>query len=134
MASAGAVWRVVLLALIFSVLYLSKLAFMLFIFSVFVWFIGFEAVHQLVEVNLVALEFGAIDAGEFSFAVDGYATSAAHTGSVNHNRVQADDSGDIQGPGQFRYGLHHNDGAGAVNGVNLPNDFSQGVCYEAFFA
>jgi hypothetical protein len=101
---------------------LVELALVVFVFfedSAFAVFIGFEAVHKLVEVDFVAIEFRAVNAGEFSLFIDSYATAAAHTSAIDHNRVQADDSGDIEGPGQFRYHLHHYHRACAINGIDF---------------
>ena len=46
--------------------------------------------HKVVEIDLVAVEIGPVDAREFDHFADLHATSTAHTGSVDHDRVEAD--------------------------------------------
>ena len=42
--------------------------------------------HQVVEVDLVAVEVGAVDAGELDLVADLDAAAAAHAGAVDHDR------------------------------------------------
>src|SRR5579862_5130086 len=65
--------------------------------------------HQHCEIHLVPIELGAVDAGEFTLTINEHAAAAAHAGSVNHDRVQADDGVDVLLTGHLRYGLHHHD-------------------------
>ena len=58
--------------------------------------VGAEAVREFGEVDLVAVEFGAVDAGEFRLAADGDAAAAAHAGAVHHDGVEGDDGGDVR--------------------------------------
>ena len=68
------------------------------------------AQRQLVEIHQVAVEIGAIHAGELHLAADRDAARSAHAGAVHHDRVQADDGGDAERAGDFAAGLHHRDG------------------------
>ena len=46
---------------------------------------------ELVEVDQVAVELGAVDTGELGLPADRHAAAAAHAGAVDHERVQRDD-------------------------------------------
>ena len=62
---------------------------------------------QLLEVDLVAVEVGAVDAGELDLAVDGDAARAAHAGAVDHDRVQRHHGLHAERPGGLDAGVHH---------------------------
>ena len=110
---------------------------MFLVLLILVSLIGLQPVHQLIEVNLVAVEFGAIDAGKLAFAVDSNPAAPAHSRSVNHNRIQTYDSRDIHWPGQLRYRLHHYYGSRTVNSVHFRlrvfDKLPQCVCNESLF-
>ncbi len=63
--------------------------------------------HQVVEVHLVAVEVGPVDAGELDLVADLDAAAAAHAGAVDHHRVQADDGLDLVCARRFGAALHH---------------------------
>ena len=52
--------------------------------------IGVPPGQKVRPVDLMAIEFRAIDAGKFGLAVDDYAAYAAHASSIDHYRVQSD--------------------------------------------
>ena len=66
-----------------------------------------QARHQVVEVDQVAVEVGAVDAGELHLVADLDAAAAAHAGAVDHHRVQADDGADAVRPRRLGAALHH---------------------------
>src|SRR5665811_1561890 len=47
--------------------------------------------HQQIEVDLVPVELGSVDADEPGLAADADPAAAAHAGAVNHDRVEADE-------------------------------------------
>jgi len=87
--------------------------------------IHFLAVDQFLEVHLMAVKFRPVHADEFRFPRDGRAAAAAHTGSIHHDGVQADDRADIVGPGDVRYGTHHDHRTDADNFINLLPFFNE---------
>ena len=70
-----------------------------------------KARQELVPVDDVAVDLGAVDAGVFAHHlavdVDRHHARAAHAGGVDHDRVQAGDGLDAVGLGQFAYRAHH---------------------------
>src|SRR5208283_2767968 len=48
------------------------------------------ALHQNREVDAVRVKFRPVNAGEFTLAFYQHAATAAHSGAVDHDRVQAD--------------------------------------------
>src|SRR5436305_14148329 len=52
--------------------------------------------HEHVEVDVVRVELGAVDACELALAADEDAAAAAHPGANDHDRVQADDRADAR--------------------------------------
>ena len=66
-----------------------------------------EAGHEVVEVHLVRVEVGAVDARELDAVADLDAAAAAHAGAVDHHRVEAHDRADLAGPRDFGARLHH---------------------------
>ena len=79
--------------------------------------VGGLAPGELVEVDQVAVELGAVDAGELGLAADGDAAAAAHAGAVDHDRVQRDDGLDAVLAREVGDGLHHGYGADGVDGL-----------------
>ena len=59
--------------------------------ALFILAVGLKTKHQLVVVDLVPVELGAVHAGELGFASHRDAAPAAHAGAVHHDRIQADD-------------------------------------------
>jgi len=74
---------------------------------------------QLGEVDEVAVEVGAVDAGELRLATDGHAAGAAHAGAVDHDRVQRDHRLHAEGARDLRAGPHHREGADRHDEVGL---------------
>ena len=70
-----------------------------------------KAFHSLVEINLMTVEFGTVDAGETHLAAHGDAAGAAHTRAVDHHRVERHDGGQRVLLGEQRDELHHRQGA-----------------------
>ena len=66
------------------------------------------AAHELVIIDLVAVKIRAVDTGELHLAAD---RDAAHTGSVDHDRVQRNDGLDAERLGRLGDKLHHRDRA-----------------------
>jgi hypothetical protein len=54
----------------------------------FILDIGPASAHQHLPINGMAVEFWAIDAGKFRFPPHLAAASTAHTGTIDHNRVE----------------------------------------------
>ncbi len=65
------------------------------------------AQRQLVEIHQMAVEIGAVHAGEFHFAAHRHAARSAHPGAIHHDRIQADYGGHAERPRGLRAGLHH---------------------------
>ena len=103
----------------------------------FLSLIGGVSVHQLVIVNLMSVEVGAVNAGEFDLSADGDPASAAHTRAVNHDGVKAYDGLYAVGLCGKLNELQHGDGADGDYGVILVSgldELFELVRYEAFFA
>ena len=79
--------------------------------------IGGLTAGELVEVDQVTVELGAVDAGELDLAAHRHAAAAAHAGAVDHERVERDDGLDAVGAGEIGDGLHHGHGADGVDGL-----------------
>ena len=60
------------------------------------------AQRQLVEIHQVAVEIGAIHAGEFHLAAHRHAARPAHAGAIHHDGIQADHGGDAERPRGLR--------------------------------
>ena len=78
--------------------------------------IHLAALEALVPVDLVAVEVGAVDAGELRLAADSEAAAAAHACAVNHDGAHRDGGGDTIRLGGLGDKLHHDGGA---NGEDL---------------
>src|SRR5579864_3209319 len=50
--------------------------------------VGAVAEREQVEVDLVGVELRAVDAGEYGLAAYGDAAAAAHSGAVDHDRIE----------------------------------------------
>ena len=71
--------------------------------------------HEIVEIDLVRIEFGPVDAGELDVVADSYAAPAAHAGAVDHDRIHADDGLNAERAGRLGAGLHHDGRANRDN-------------------
>ena len=65
---------------------------------------------ELVEVDLVSVEVGAVDARESHLAAHRHPAAAAHPGAVDHDRVQAHDRADPARPRDPGACSHHRQG------------------------
>ncbi len=63
--------------------------------------------QQLLEVDQVAVEIRAIDAGKLDLAAHGDAARAAHAGAVHHDRVERDHGLHAERPRRLDAGIHH---------------------------
>ena len=88
--------------------------------------VGALSCQQQIPVDLVSVEIRSVDAGELCFAAHGYPAAAAHTGAIDHYRVQADDGLYAEGFGGFGTELHHNARADG----DYPVDF---LAFKQFF-
>ncbi len=77
------------------------------------------ALHHQVEVDLVGVELGAVDADELALAADRDAATAAHPGAVDHDRVERHDGRDLVLLGHQRDELHHDRGPDGDHQVGL---------------
>ncbi len=75
--------------------------------------------QQLLEVDLMAVEVGPVDAGELHLAADGDAARAAHAGAVHHDRVEGDHGLDPERPRRLDAGIHHRHRADRDDEVGL---------------
>ena len=69
----------------------ADFAFMFVIFFqrlCFLFFIGVHSFHHQVEVDFMSVKFRTVNADEFCLAADFNSASAAHSGAVNHNRIE----------------------------------------------
>ena len=66
-----------------------------------------RALHRLVKINLVAVEFRSVHAGEFHFAAHHQTAGAAHAGSVHHNGIHGNHGGDAELFSQLAGKFHH---------------------------
>ena len=62
---------------------------------------------ELLEIDLVAVEVRAVDAGELDVAADRHAARAAHAGAVHHDGVERHHGLDAERPGGLGAGVHH---------------------------
>ena len=77
------------------------------------------AQHQLLEVHLVGVEFGPVDADELGLFPDGGPAAAAHPRAVDHDRIEAHYRLEVVGSGRLRNRPHHDDGADREDQVDL---------------
>ena len=102
--------------------------------------LAFEALlpqHQLVEVDLVPIEIGTVDAGEFHLAADRDPARSAHARAVDHDRIQADHRANAARTGELSTGLHHRqrpDGNDLFDIIVLLEDLVQDYGDEALGA
>ena len=102
--------------------------------------LAFEALlaqRQLVEVDQVAVEIGAVHAGELHLAADGDAARSAHARAVDHDRIEADDGRDAERAAGLAARLHHRDGADGDHFADVLfalQDFGERVGDEALAA
>ena len=95
------------------------------------------AQRQLVEVDQVAVEIGAIHAGELHLAADRDAARPAHSGAIHHDRVQADDVGMPNGRLTSLHAFiigNRADGHDFADVLFVLQDLGQGVGDEALAA
>jgi len=81
--------------------------------------VHFLAKDQFREVYQVCVKFRAVDADELRLAAYGGAAAAAHTGTVDHDRIEADDGIDPRRTGHVADGFHHDNRADAHDKSNL---------------
>ena len=85
----------------------------------------------------MAVKIRAVDTGELHLAADRDAAAAAHTGSVDHDRVQRNDGLDAERLGRLGDKLHHRDRADGEDLVILDTGLKQLLQldgHEAVFA
>ena len=70
------------------------------------------------EVDVVGIEFRAVDARELRFSTHVDPTPAAHAGSVDHDRIQRRDGFDLVRPRHFGDGSHHRHRPSGENSVD----------------
>ena len=61
---------------------------MFFMFFLFKRLIRIQSFHHQVEIDLVPVEFGPVNANELGFSVIFDSAAAAHAGAVNHNCIE----------------------------------------------
>src|SRR5579864_6948743 len=61
------------------------------------------------KVDAMRVELGTVDAGEFALTVDQHTATTAHAGTVDHDRVEADDGVDVFLACHLGDSLHHYD-------------------------
>src|ERR1700688_604249 len=71
------------------------------------------------------IEFGAIDAGEFTLAIDQNAAAATHSSAVDHDRIQADHSPNVLFAGHLGHSPHHRDRSNCQHQVDADTVFDQ---------
>jgi len=84
--------------------------------------------HQLVEVDLVGVEVGPVDAGKFDLAVDRDAARPAHAGAVDHDGVQRHQRVHAEGARRLGAGAHHRHRADGHHQVGLVAAQQVGQC------
>src|SRR5947209_16106472 len=77
-----------------------------------------EPIREQIEINEVAVKFGAIDAGEKRLPAYPDTAAAAHASAVNHDGVQRHDCLDAQRLSEIDYGAHHWDGTHGIHNIN----------------
>src|SRR5512137_2129214 len=105
-------------------------------FSVFSWsvilpapalFSGFlflidvhpEPAHQQAEIHLVAVELGAVDAGELGLSAHGDTAGPAHPRTIHHDGVEAHERLDVVRTGHVCANSHHRHGSDREYPVDL---------------
>ena len=78
-----------------------------------------------VEIDLVGVELGPVDAGELGPLRREHAAAAAHAGAVDHQRVEAHHGLDPVRPGRLGDGLHHPRRPDRQHEVDLPARLDQ---------
>ena len=68
-----------------------------------------SARHSLVKVDEVAVELGAVNAGKLCLSADSKTAAAAHTCSVDHDRVHGSNCGYLVLLCELTYELHHDE-------------------------
>ena len=89
-------------------------------------YIRFRWIEE-VEIDLVGVELGAVDAGELGSLGGEHAAAAAHAGAVDHHRVEADHRLDPVRPGRLGDRLHHPGRPDRQHEVDLPARLDQGL-------
>ncbi len=85
------------------------------------------ALHHEIEVDLVGVELGAVDADELAVAADRDPAAAAHPGAVDHDGVERHHGGDLVFLGHQRDELHHDGGADGDDEVRFPVLLDEGL-------
>ena len=79
------------------------------------------ALDSQIPVYLMAVEVGAVHAGELGLAAHGQAAAAAHTGAVDHDGAHGDGGGYAVGGRGLADELHHDHGADGKYLITLTN-------------
>ena len=66
------------------------------------------ATHSLIEVDLMTVKLGTIDAGEESLTSNAHAARTTHTRAVNHKGIERDGCGELILGGGEADKFHHN--------------------------
>ena len=93
--------------------------------------------HREGEIDLCAVEFGTIHAGELGLAADTHAAGTAHAGAVHHQGVERNGARDVELLGHLGDETHHDhraDGDDFVVAVAGVDELTQLVGHEAFRA
>src|SRR5215472_11997654 len=67
----------------------------------------------------MSLELRAIHASKFALAIDQNAAASAHSGAVNHDRIQAHNSPNVCLARDIGHGFHHRDWTDGEDQVNM---------------
>ena len=73
----------------------------------------------------MSVKFGTIHTYEFCFSSHGNTTSAAHSGSVHHDGVEADIRVDVERTGHIADRLHHRKRPDGIDGVDRAGSFQK---------
>ena len=82
-------------------------------------FVERGALDERVEINLMRVEVGAVNARKLCLAADDDTAAAAHTGTVDHDRIEGNDGFDAVGAGDLGEELHHDVRADSYDAVKL---------------
>ena len=75
--------------------------------------------HQQIKIDQMGVEVRTIDAGKFGLAAHLDATDTAHAGTIDHNRIEADNRRNLVGQSCCRHGAHHRHRADAKDAVKV---------------
>ena len=75
-------------------------------------------VRKVFEIDLVSVKLRAVHAGKLDLVVYRNPATAAHTGTVNHNRIEAHNGFNMVRAGDLSNGPHHRDWADGKHIIN----------------